>query len=97
MSRGWRRSLFSCAQRQDERQRAQTEAQEVPAKYEGALLYWEGGRALGQAAQRGCAVSFPGDIQTLPGCHPAQCALGDPAWLRVGLDDLQRSLQRTEV
>ena len=37
-------------------------------------------RALGQAAQRGCAVCFSGDIQTLPGCHTVQCALGDPAW-----------------
>lgn len=30
-------------------------------------------------AQRGCGVSFSGDIQNPPGCHPAQCA-GDPAW-----------------
>lgn len=35
MSRGWSQSLFSCAQREDERQQTQTEVQEVPSEYKG--------------------------------------------------------------
>jgi len=35
--------------------------------------------ALAQAAQRGCGVSFSGDIQAPPGRGPVQPALGDPA------------------
>ena len=74
-----RAGLFSVVP-SNRRQQAETEAQEVPAEYEGALLYCEGNRALGQVAQRGCGVSFSGDIQNPPGCHPVQCAVGDPAW-----------------
>jgi len=48
-------------------------------------LYFEGDGALEQAAQRGCGVSFSGDIQNPPGRGPLQPAVGDPA-LAEGLD-----------
>jgi len=42
-------------------------------------LHSEGDRALEQAAQGGCGVSFSGGIQDLPGQGPVQPAVGDPA------------------
>ena len=80
MSGGRGQTLSSGAQRQDKGQRAQTEAEEDPAEQEEELLPSEGDRALAQAAQGGCGVSFSGDIQDPPGRGPVQPAVGDPAW-----------------
>ena len=63
--------LLSAAEPQ-KGQRAQTEAEEVPAEPEEELLPSEGDGALAQAAQGGCGVSFSGDIPDPPG-------RGDPA------------------
>lgn len=41
-------------------------------------VYCEGDWALAQNAQRGCGMSFPGDIQTLSGHNPSRYALGGP-------------------
>jgi len=79
MSGGWGQALSSSAQRQDKGQRAQTEAQEVPAEEEEELLPSEGDGALEQAAQGGCGVSFSGDIQDPPGQGPLWPAVGDSA------------------
>jgi len=48
-------------------------------EHEEELLHSEGDGALEQAAQRGCGVSFSGDIQDPPGQGPVQPAVGDPA------------------
>ena len=53
--------------------------QAVPPEYEEKLLYFEGDRAVEQVAQRGCGVSFSGNIPDLPGCGPVPPALGVPA------------------
>ena len=52
----------------------------VLSEPEEELLPSEGDGALAQAAQRGCGVSFSGDIPALPGRGAVQPALGDPAW-----------------
>jgi len=78
---GWGQALSSGAQRQDKGQRAQTEAEQVPAEDEEELLPSEGDRALAQAAQGVCGVSFSGDIPAPPGRGAVQPAVGDPAWV----------------
>jgi len=78
VSGGWGQTLFSGAQQQDKGQRAQTEAEEIPTEHEEELPS-EGDGALAQAAQRGCGVSFSGDIQDPPGQGPVQPGVGDPA------------------
>jgi len=59
----------------------------VPPQHKKDLLYSEGDRALEQAAQRACGVSFSGDTQNPPGRGPVQLALGDPA-LAGRLDEM---------
>jgi len=85
VSGAWDQTLFSSAQRQDKWQWAKTEAQEVPSEHEEELFPSDGDRALEQAAQEGCGVSFSGDIQDPPGQGPVQPAIGDTAWAG-GLD-----------
>ena len=54
------------------------------------LLYGKSDGALEQAAQRGCGVSFYGDIQDSSGCLLVQPIVGNSRG--VGLDDHLRSL-----
>jgi len=70
---------FQWCPRQDKGQWAQTEAEEVPSEHKEELLHSEGDEALEQADQRGCGVSFSGDIEDPPGQDPVQPAVGDPA------------------
>lgn len=76
MSRRWGLTPFSDAQWQDKGQQEQTEIYKVPPEHEEKLLYFEGVRALEQAAQR--AYESP------PEYDPVQAALDEAAlsgWL----------------
>ena len=95
MSGGWGQTLFSGAQRQDKRQRAQTEAEEVLSEHEEELLHSEGDGVVERVAQGGCGVSFSGDIQDCPGQGPVQPAVGDPA--SAGVLDPQTSLATATI
>ena len=74
---GWGKALFSGTERQDKGQWAQTGTQEVPYKHEEKLIYCEGDRALGQAAQRDCGVPFSEDFQNPLGYFPVLPTVGN--------------------
>jgi len=52
------------------------------------LLHSKGDGALEQVAQRGCGISFSGDVQDPSGCLLVQSGLGILFCWGVGLDDL---------
>jgi len=54
-------------------------------------------RALAQAAQKGCGVSFSGDIQNPPGHLPMQPIVGKLLRQRVGLDDPRGTLPQLQT
>ena len=65
--------------------KAHSEVKPYVSEHKKELLSFQGDGALEQAAQRGCGVSFAGDIENPPGRGPVQLDLGDPASAR-GLD-----------
>ena len=89
----WGQTLFSCAQRQDKGQWAQTEAEEAPAEPEEELVPSGGDGALAQAAQGGCGVSFSGDIPDR--LDAVLCSL---LWVTLlGQGDPQRALPTLNI
>jgi len=75
-SSGWGQALSSDVQQQDKRQQAKTGIQQAAYKHKDEFLYCQSDRALEQAAHRGCAVSFSGNIQNMPGHSPGQPPIG---------------------
>lgn len=69
---------FGMLKWKDEKQRAQTEIQEIPVKHKKKLFYHKSGQTLEQDAQ-GCGVSSLEDVQNCIRNHPLQPASGDPA------------------
>lgn len=49
--------------------------QEVPSEYKEKLPYFDGDKALEEAAQKRCGVSFPEDTQKHPGHDPVKTTL----------------------
>ena len=96
MSGGRGQTLYSGAQRQDKGQRAQTEAEEVPAEHK-ELLPSEGDGALAQAAQR--VMDSPSLEIFKTRLDKVLCSL---LWVTllgqgVGLGDPQRSLPSPNI
>lgn len=58
VSGGWIQALLDGGKKWDKRQRAETDAQEVPPGHEDELFHCAGGCALDQVAQRSCGVSL---------------------------------------
>lgn len=57
-------SLWCLATGQEEQE--ETETLKVPSEYEENLLYFSGDRAVEQAAQKCCGISFCGETQKPP-------------------------------
>ena len=72
---GARFLFFSGIQWQVKKKQAQTGSQEVPLEHEENLCF-EGDKALEQPAQKGCGVSFSGNIRNSSGHFPLQPAEG---------------------
>jgi len=69
--------LFSVVCSNRTRGNKQIGIQEVLYEDEEEVMYCGGDRALEQAAQRSCGVSFSGDTQDLPGHSPVQPTVGN--------------------
>lgn len=76
-------TLFSGALWKSKGQQVKTGTQKAPYKHKEKLLYCENDRALEQAAQGDCGLSFAEDVQNLPGHFPVQPYRREPA-LAVG-------------
>ena len=74
--------FFRGAQQQDNRQRTQTETEEVPSDMR-KNIFTVRGRECWNSLERDCGVFFSEDIQNLSGHDLVQCALGDPVWQGV--------------
>jgi len=46
-------------------------------EHEKKILYFDGGRALDQATQRGCGALFSGNIQNPPRHFPVEASVGN--------------------
>lgn len=76
MSRGWGQTLFQICPATEQEATNWNPGSSSWIRENTSLLCK---RALEQAAEGVCEVPFPGDIQNLAGCYPAQRAQGGPA------------------